>query len=554
MNFRARNNLLAALLVLAPAFSWAQQASSSSADAQKDPVLKAMLEELDRSKKQLQLQGFDKPYFIEYRIDDVTEYEATAGFGALTGEHNLHRRIVRATVRAGSYKLDSSGERGEGALQIATVDDDPMALRYALWSATDTAYKQALGSLTAKQAALKSVQTPPQADDFSQEKPVISIAPLAHLELDNAAWKQRIVDATGLYRTDDSVKSFAAEIETSEGSVQARSRTTYLVNSEGTIVRKSTVEYHAELQAQAQAADGMRLERSYSVSGLAPGDLGPADKFHNGTLHILTGLHELRSAPVMADEYHGPVLFAGNAAAHTFDELFAHAVAAHRPQLGSTARTVGPFASSYKTRVLPDFMKVVDDPGLTTFNGKPVLGAYQVDDEGVPAQGVTLVDNGKLVSYLTGREPIRDFPSSNGHARAATAQPAYPQIGVLHVEAAETSSGDDLLRKLIAMGKDQGLESVYLVETVGGSGRPRTLYRIKVADGTRELVRGAQLEDVDLRLFRSGILAAGNEPYVFNTFGDIPTTVIAPSLLFDEITVKRAEQRNDKLPYYPPPG
>lgn len=553
MNRAIAKTLLATLLTLAPAVLGAQQMSSSAADVQKDPVLKAMLGELDRSKQQLQLQGFAKPYFIEYRIDDVTQYEANAGYGALTGERDLHRRIVRVSVRAGDYKLDSSGERGEGSLQIATVDDDPMALRYALWSATDAAYKAALNNYTTKQAALKSVQTPPQADDFSQEKPVISIAPFVHADLDRAAWKQRIVEATGLYRTDDSLKAFAQDVQTSEGSIQSRSRTQYLVNSEGTIVRKSTVEYHAEVMAQTQAVDGMRLERSYGISGRTPADLGSAEKFHTGVVHMLTGLHELRSAPVMGEEYHGPVLFAGNASARTFDELFAHAVAAHRPQLGSTARTVGPFASSYKTRVLPDFMKIVDDPAMTEFNGKPVLGTYTIDDEGVPAQNVTLVDNGKLVNYLTGREPIRDFPDSNGHARTATAQPANPQIGVLHVESSETLSEDELMKKIVSMGKDQGLDAVYVVETIGGSERPRTIYRIKVADGSRQLVRGAELDDVDLRLFRSGILAVGSDPYVFNTFGDIPTTVIAPPLLFDDVTVKRTEQRNDKLPYYPPP-
>jgi hypothetical protein len=37
-----------------------------------------------------------------------------------------------------------------------------------------------------------------------------------------------------------------------------------------------------------------------------------------------------------------------------------------------------------------------------------------------------------------------------------------------------------------------------------------------------------------------GVLAAGDEPYVFNVFGDLPGTVIAPPLLFDELTVKCA--------------
>jgi len=530
----------------------AQQPSTSPADAKTDPVLSAMLAELDRSQHQLQLQGFEKPYFIEYHLDDVTDYEATAAWGALVGEHEQRSRIVRVTVRVGDYKLDSSGAR-DASLEVATIEDDPMALRYALWSATDAAYKNALNSYTAKQAALRSVQTPPQADDFSRENPVVSIAPLAHSELDRTAWKQHVVEATGLYRSEESVKGFASEIQGSEGSLESHLRTQYIVNTEGTIVRKSMVEYRAEVLAQTQALDGMRLERSYSVSGLAPTDLGSPANFHGGVLRILTGLHQLRSAPVVADEYHGPVLFAGSASAHLFDDLFAHAIAARRPQLGSTSRTVGPFASSYQTRVLPGFLKVIDNPGIMSFDGQPLLGAYQVDDEGVAAQSVTLVDSGKLASYLTAREPIRDFPFSNGHGRAPAGESASPRIGVLEIQASKAVSQDELLKKLLAMGKDQGLEYVYFVETISGSTRPRTLYRINVADGSRQLVRGAQLEDVNLHLLRSGILAAGSEPYVYNSFGDIPSTVIAPPLLFDDVTVKRAEQRNDKLPYYPPP-
>jgi predicted Zn-dependent protease len=557
MSSRTYNTLLAALLIVAPAALHSQQPSTSPQpsleEAKKDSTLSAMLAELDRSRQHLQLEDFEKPYFIEYRLDDEIDYEATAAWGALVTDHEAHRRIVRVTARVGDYKLDSSGEHGDASLQIATTDDDPMAIRYALWAATDNAYKMALNNYTAKQAALKSVQTPPQADDFSHEKPLVSIAPFAHSDLDRNLWKQRVVEATSLYCTDDSVKSFSSEIESSEGSLESHLRTRYLVNSEGTIVRKSMIEYRAEVMAQAQAPEGMRLERSYSVSGVTSADLGSAERFHNGILRILTGLHELRGAPLMADEYHGPVLFAGNASARLFDDLFARAIVARRPQLGSTSRTVGPFASSYQSRVLPDFLKVIDDPAITSFEGKPVLGAYQVDDEGVPAQSVTLVDAGKLTSYLTGREPIRDFPSSNGHGRAAVAQASAPRIGVLKIEASETIPQDDLTKKLLSMGKDQGLDSVYLVETISGSTHPRTIYRIKVADGSRELVRGVELEDVNLRLLRSGILAAGSNPYVFNTFGEIPSTVIAPPLLFDDVTVKRTEQRNDKLPYYPPP-
>ena len=89
-----------------------------------------------------------------------------------------------------------------GALELAGLDDDPIALRSALWTATDQAYKSALAAYAQKQAELKQVQTPPQADDFSQEKPVISLAEPAQLTVDEEAWAERVARASGLYRTD----------------------------------------------------------------------------------------------------------------------------------------------------------------------------------------------------------------------------------------------------------------------------------------------------------------------------------------------------------------
>jgi len=165
--------LLAALLVAGGASSFAQQ---TRADAEKDPVLKAMLTELDRSMSQLQLAGFAKPFFIQYRIEDVDESTAQAEFGASLGTGRSRQRVALVTVRVGDAKTDSSGGRGDGAVELAALDQDPVALRSTLWQATDEAYKAALAAYAQKQAALKQVQTPPQADDFSQEKPLVSLA------------------------------------------------------------------------------------------------------------------------------------------------------------------------------------------------------------------------------------------------------------------------------------------------------------------------------------------------------------------------------------------
>jgi hypothetical protein len=260
----------------------------------------------------------------------------------------------------------------------------------------------------------------------------------------------------------------------------------------------------------------------------------------------------LRKAPLVEEEYHGPVLLSADAASDAIHDLVASAVTAVRPDLGTEARTKGAFASSFHARVLPQFLDVVDDPSLKTFKGRQLVGAYKIDDEGVPAQTVKLIADGRLENYLIGREPVRDFPKSNGHGRAAVTGPPRPGISVLNVSAHEGFSEAELNQKLIALAKDRDVQSVYYVETLGPELTPRLLYRVSV-DGRRELVRGATLDDLDQRALRSGVIAAGKELYVANYDGSVPETILAPALLFDDVTIRRANEKNDRLPFYPPP-
>jgi len=535
------------------AMSLSASAQPTRADAERDPLLKAMLQELDRSKTQLQLKGFEKPFYIEYRIEDVETYQAKAEFGASEGSGRSHQRVARVTVRVGDYKTDSSGGRNEGALQLAALDDDPIAIRSALWTATDQAYKNALSAYAQKQAALKQVQTPPQFDDFSQEKPVVSLAEPLHLQLDESAWADRVARDSSLYRTDSTVKNGQRDVQYSTAQFQARVTTTWLVSSEGAIVRKSQAGYQEAIGVGTQAADGMRLDRSYASTGASLGNLDTPEVFQKHAVELIASLADLRQAPLVEEEYHGPVLLSSDAATDTLRLLVADGITATRPKLGTEARTNGPFASSFHARVLPEFMDVEDNPALKAFAGKGLVGAYDVDDEGVPAQPVKLVTSGKLENYLIGREPVRDFPQSNGHARAGIAAAAHPAIGVLQVTAREGLSDDELNRKLLDLAKDRGLKSVYFVQTLGGGLTPRLLYRISL-DGKRTLVRGATLDDLDQRTLRSGVEAAGKDLWLANYFNEVPETVLAPALLVDDVTVRRANEKNDTLPFYPPPA
>jgi hypothetical protein len=362
---------------------------------------------------------------------------------------------------------------------------------------------------------------------------------------------------TGLYRTDATVKGSQYDVQYSWGRFTARVTTTWLANSEGTIVRKSAANYSEGISVSTQAADGMKLARSYATTGVSLKDLDAPEVFEKHVAGLIASLGDLCKAPLVEEEYHGPLLMSSDAGADTMQALLAGGVAAMRPRLGTEARTNGVFASSYHARVLPEFLDVVDDPGLKSYGGKGLQGAYDVDDEGVQALSVKLVVAGKLENYLIGREPVRDFPQSNGHGRAGITGPPRPAIGVLKVTSREGLTDEELNRKLLDLAKDRGLKNVYYLETMGGGMAPRLLYRVSLEGsqaGKRELVRGAALDDLDRRALRSGVVAAGKDLFVANiSVDDVPETVLAPALLVEDVTVRRANEKNDKLPFYPPP-
>ena len=284
-----------------------------------------------------------------------------------------------------------------------------------------------------------------------------------------------------------------------------------------------------------------------------PEELPTRDALIGDTKKMLETVVALRQAPIVEEEYRGPVLFAADAADDIVASLIGQNVLGHKPQLGKPNRTTGAFATSYKTRVLPNFLSIVDDPTLNVFQGKSLVGSYGLDSEGVKAQAVNVIENGTLTNYLVGRQPIRDFPASNGHGRAAPGSFPGPSLGVLLVKSSEEQRAEDLKKKIIQMVTDQGKPYGYRVETLGPGNSPRLLYRVYAKDGHEELVRGAVFSELDIRALRSDLIAVGNDPLVSNRPGGTPTTIICPSLLFGELEVKRADTSKDKLPDYPPP-
>jgi TldD protein len=515
--------------------------------ARGDVLLEALLTELSRSKEQLKMDQVQAPYYIEYRVNDVDDFNAEAAFGAVRESDRSHLRVLRVVVRIGDYKKDSFYGQGTGSASILPLDNDPIALRRQIWLLTDEAYKNAADAYAEKLAALKQFSDDANpVEDFAHAPVVSDVGATVALKVDQNDWDKTLEDVTGLYREYPGIQAVDA-------SARFTAVNEYFVNSEGTIVRHGRTSATVTLSSATQASDGMRLGRSPFWTEERPEQLPSRAELMKESKNMLDTLKALQQAPIVDESYLGPVLFAPDAADDVMAGLIGGNVLGRKPQPGRPNRTTGAFATSYRTRVLPKFVTAVDDPTMKTFEGKNLVGSYDVDSEGVKAQPVTVVNQGMLVNYLVGRQPLRDFPASNGHGRATPGGSPQPSLGVLLFKSSEPETTKQLNDKLRQMASEEGQPYGYRVDTLGPGNSPRLLYRVYVKDGHEELVRGAVFNELDVRALRNDLTAMGDDPLVSNRTSGLPETIICPSLLFDELEVKRADTTKEKLPEYPAP-
>jgi TldD protein len=523
--------------------------AAQAAAANADPILQAMLAELTRSKDQLKMESVARPYYLEYRVTDVEQFDGEAEFGSLVIGQRWHARALRAVVRIGDYKQDSYFGQGQGETESAPVENDVYALRHALWLATDTAYKAAGEALAAKQAMMKTLTLNDAVDDFAHAEPLVAVGSLAKLQFDEPRVTHMLEAASGTYREDPDVQLLTA-------SARFTVVNEYFVNSEGSVTRRGQTLFATALNGSTQAKDGMRLERSPAWLVATPAELPTEETFVASARQVVATLKQLRDAPIVDEEYRGPVMLSPDASSDVLATLIGDNAAGRKTMPGRGGRTMGQFASAFKSRVLPPFITVVDDPTQSTFQGHSLTGSYSFDDDGVRVAPVTVIEKGQLINYLIGRQPIPDFPASNGHDLAPLGGAPQPHYGVLTLRGSDAASPADLKAKLIQMCKDQGKPYAYRVETFGGLTSPRLLYRVWANDGHEELVRGALLNELDIRGLRNDLVAVGNDQFVSNRSGAIPATVISPSMLFDELEIRRDDRAKSKLPEYgaPPLG
>jgi TldD protein len=557
-----------------------------------DDLLRAMKDEIKRVTELIRLRvSLDPPYYTEYRVEDTVSHSITAELGAVVEENDSAFRIPSVEMRVGTANFDNTDHVYSEAYggnrydpPRLPLDNDYLAFRQVFWLATDRAYKTAEDAIARKRSSLKNMSQTEALPDFSQAPVAHLIMPIERKPFASAAWKSEVVRLSGLFDGYPKIFSSAVEMHSSQS-------TNYVVTSEGTELRTPEDVAYIRVVGRGLAPDGTRVRDDQFFQAFNPDGLPSEDVLTREIKAVGDHVTALSQAPV-GESYDGPVLFEAPAAAQLFGQLLADNLKMTRKPVSDPGRpsrySPSELENKLGSRVLPDWMDVVDDPTLTEFHGHTLLGHYVYDMEGVAPQPLTLVEKGVLKNFLLTRTPLfKEYPGSNGRARMSGSYGTRsPGFGNLFIRVSQTTPAADMKKKLIDMcrqgNKPYGIlvrkldypstasieELEKVAQASGGSHPvvpPLLAYKI-YPDGREELVRGLLFSGVSIRSFKD-IVAASDENYVFDLIGSnapfalvgagtfsTTASVIAPAVLFEELELQPAKEETPKPPIVPPPA
>ncbi|MBM3738410.1 MAG: hypothetical protein FJW39_21720 [Acidobacteria bacterium] len=556
---------------------------------EQDVLMRAMRDELARAVT-LRLPNSPAPYYIEYGMDDVDTFHVSATLGALINRGDNKIRAPRVNVRVGDARFDNtnyifSDFFGRGGGSRMPHEDSYDVSRHYFWLSTDRVFKGAVQAVARKQSALRNITQTEKLNDFAKAEPLKLDLGKSRPAAQREAWTATAKRLSAVFNEYPRLTNSVVEIDSGFG-------TSYLVNNEGTEIRYPDDLVTVRVRASAQAKDGMLLHDGLSFHARAVGSMPSEEVMRAGIHEMAKNLTASLDAP-LGEDYSGPVLVEGAAAPQLFAQVIGNNLTLTRKPVSEPGRTfpfpVSDLEGRLGSRILPEWIDVVDDPTLESYKGAELLGYYPVDMEGVKPVPVTAIEAGKVKSYMLTRQPVRGFEGSNGRARLPGAFGAKMALfSNLFVKAKETSPDADLKKKLIDLvnqrGKPYGvllrkldfpttstseeIQRLSVAASQRGGGKvvssPVLAYRV-YPDGREELIRGMRFRGLNVRSFRD-IIAAGSGEQMFSYVGTGLTlpglnsggyvaghTVVAPAVLFEDLELEKREEDFQKLPLVPSP-
>lgn len=570
----------------APAPAPPQTPAAPVAAEAAESEIAAVEQEIARGIAGLRLPDSPAPYHAVVYVVRAEVLSIDGSYGGIITDVHEDQAAAGIDIRVGSAERDQTGVFGQdGAWPRFNLSLLPSAelTRHKLWLGLDQAFRRATGTYAQKLAILARLAGEPLPPDLGPKPEPLVRQPVPASPTDT-------IDREGLRELVRALsKRFADHpaIDNGDVFVQVLRSHVTTITSEGVVLHEQRDRAVLAVMADTRALDGMHLDHGAAIHlqelPRATDELKKrGEELVDGVLKELTLMAD---APMLDDDYDGPILFVGPASA----QLLASTIAVH------TGGTPAPLGDNGRVRdfephwqdslgksVLPAFLDLEDDP-------REGFGRLAVDAQGFAPKPLTLVKNGVLQELLMTRTPNPRRKESNGRARLSPGLAWGAAITNLSLKSKKRGAPRKALEKeLLRRAREDGYEYAYIVESLRdgnilgpvnregatsySTGRkvslplPSKIYRLD-ASGKKTLVRGAMIAPASMRVLRR-IRAVGQSapalplriaPGATGGFGaetgmdgilsnTVDVSVSSPDLLLDglELLVERSE--NERLP------
>lgn len=554
-------------------------------------LIRAMKDEIQRSVQKLHVNNLQKPYYLEYTITLRHTESAKATLGGLVSTKDIDGASITVGMRVGNEKFDNTnyfdaalGFFGSGDDEESfknrriPLEPDYSSLRRELWLATDACYKQCAELYSKKEASLKNRLRTDTTPDFRLMPPALLSDTTSFSKINFSEYQDLVKKLSSIFIN-------YPQISLSSVSAEFLPETILYVNSEGREYVKTKQMIGIEVVASTQCKDGMPIASAYHCYANSAKELPNNDSLFRATEQTAQSLVSAYESQSLSEPYSGPILFEGQAAAEAFGQIFAPNLIAQRPPL--TERGVqdnernSAFQNKIGGRVLPEFLSVQDNPLMSSNGSSSLIGSYRIDDEGIPAQTIPIIEKGYLKTLLSGRTPTKRVKQSNGHSRGGA--PMFSVLHLMSVDKKKEGESEVLKKRILKLCKDRDLPygiiikkvlninllyTVLYEQTSGefpyaqGDSKLTVLeaYRI-YPDGKEERIRGSEIAGMSPASFKD-ILMIGKKHHPYNylapavvsafmTGGSqfVSASLLVPDILFEDIELRPLEGDFPKPPF-----
>jgi len=508
----------------------------SNSEERKDVIFRAMNDEMKRAVKDLHSEGQPAPWFVEYRMTNGMAYSSVSVLGGLRfsmlkdNQTSCASRLILGdsmkTSLPGPYNLFSGNIN-------AAFDYD--YLRRWLWATDDNMYKDGIKTYSRKMDYLKNhplpdydVNVPEFLDVPAKEcinPSVYALTPYdtVYLNKVNREMSRVFLDYPSLYNTKVDISAIRCD--------------KYRLTSSGLRIRVPETFVNIAVVASIRPEDGSEQYDKLSMNFVDVADIPSIEELKAEVRKFASLLVEKAKAEPMDEYYIGPVMLEDEAVNEAFyrNVISQYCLANRNFNYGSAKNS-----KMLGKRIIDTKLTVTQLSGVNTLDGQNLIGAYEMDADGIaPAKNLNMIENGLLKNLLCGNSPAVGALASTGNNRfMMEAFFTRTNIGTYKVSSSKTIAHNKMKAALMAEAKKAGLKYTYIVKAPRYGWR--YLVRVDVRNGNEQMVR---VQDTTIpspsKYDLMHVTAVSREEFVSNkTEGSMSLSSVTPkSIIVENVEV-----------------